>query len=131
MANVIYCLAWDSESCILDVLDACAATVPAIQPGVNLYYSVVTRGGFGMGFFWEPKSHIPNPGIFGKKIQNQKFRDFLGFLGLGFFFEWDPKISKNPKLFPVKDLNFSDFFRSRKSLLKKQHKGISTVVIFL
>lgn len=31
MANVIYCLAWDSESCILDVLDACAATVPAIQ----------------------------------------------------------------------------------------------------
>ena len=24
----------------------------------------VSRGGFGMGFFWDPKSHIQNPGIF-------------------------------------------------------------------
>ena len=50
---------------------------------------VVPRGGFGMGFFWDPKSHIPNSGLFG--IFSQKIQ---------------------------------------KALLKKQHKGTSTVVIF-
>ena len=31
MSNVIYCLAWDSETNILEVLDQCADSVPAIQ----------------------------------------------------------------------------------------------------
>ena len=65
-----------------------------------------------MGFFWDPKSR-DFWDFFPKKIPNQKSRDFLGFLGLGFFFEWDPKIPKNPKLFPVKDLNFSDFLKRK------------------
>ena len=64
-------------------------------------------------------SQIPYPksrdfwDFFPKKIPNQKSRDFLGFLGLGFFFEWDPKIPINPKLFPVKDLHFSDFLKRK------------------
>ena len=64
-------------------------------------------------------SQIPYPksrdfwDFFPKKIPNKKSRDFLGFLGLGFFFEWDPKIPKNPKLFPVKDSNFSDFLKRK------------------
>ena len=55
------------------------------------------RGGFGMGFLWDPKSHIPNPGIFWD------------------FWVWDffpveiPKSQNYPKLFPVKDSNFLDF----------------------
>ena len=31
MSNVIYCLSWDSEPVILEVLDQCADSVPAIQ----------------------------------------------------------------------------------------------------
>ena len=49
------------------------------------------RGGFGMGFFWDPKSR-DFWDFFPKQIPNKKTRDFLGFLGLGFLFDWDHKI---------------------------------------
>ena len=38
----------------------CANSILGRKMTTRHNFSLISRGGFGMGFFWDPKSHIPN-----------------------------------------------------------------------
>ena len=71
------------------------------------------RGGFGMEFFWDPKSHIPNPGIFGiffpKKSQIRNPGIFWDFWDWDFFSSGIPKSQKIPNYSRSKIQTFQIF----------------------
>ena len=77
------------------------------------------RGGFGMGFFWDPKSHIPNPGIFGiffpKKSQIKNPGIFWDFWDWDFFSSGIPKSQKIR--FNNETLQISDWKNPKKVLI--------------
>ena len=60
-----------------------------------------TRGGFGMGFFWDPNSQIPNPGdlgfFFPRKIPKPKSRKIPNPRDWDFFLSKIPKSQKIPE----------------------------------
>ena len=82
-------------------------------------FLIEIRGGFEMGFYWDPESYIPNPGFLGFFFQKNRNRNipefFFWFLGLGFF---SSRISSSQKSQTVPRWRFelcSDLWKRKKS----------------
>ena len=72
-----------------------------------------------MGFYWDPESYIPNPGFLGFFFQKNRNRNIPEFFFFDFW-DWDffrvgSHHPKNPRLFPVEDLNFVQIYEREKN----------------
>ena len=111
--------------------------------------SAESRGGFWMGFFWDPKSHIRNPGIFEifsqKALKNFSFLDvffhfwkflhFWNFLG----FPAKPRILQSNGIFcgnptkkpPLAESEFSNFDNSSTKLFRQDTPSRASIFAML
>ena len=94
-------------------------------------FLIEIRGGFEMGFYWDPESYIPNPGFLGFFFQKNRNRNipefFFLIFGIGIFFESDLIIPKIPDCSPLKIWTLFRFMKEKKI---KEIKILTPILIF-